>query len=481
MNFMSKMINFKIGIYALLALIAMAFISCENLDEDYSYNELELHISKSEIYASYTKPIELEVELMYSVKEDEIITLSVIGNEFDKVVEPVTDSDSNSESNSESNSNLGEGSNNQNTKGEGSDEQGETVRTEKCEVLKIEDVQFLIKKGERTAKTVITSNNNYTDLDPANVSIVYESSTIQNLMVKQSNSSVHILVKAVPVVKLNDVQKTLIKEYKAATGVDISRLIGRLKVKTHIEYNERDQTEFFKGKTCYDYEGESVLTISETASRNHFFIKMVDNPMGMTAWLEQVFLRVTYNDKEFFNNPLIAASTLCKMSGYDVDNPGDDIFKASLDSVEVNYKQMKDGVTDLKYIREINSRYDESIENLPIRYDFPPQKRLEQMAAEGKEITVQENDGPCNYPLSLYLYTYRVTLDPALHLEQSDLSRDDWIDNTDYVQPTLWMPYTSKIDFEKGIMTFDFPWDFADRCNGYCKVHVEYYLNDSEL
>lgn len=278
---------------------------------------------------------------------------------------------------------------------------------------------------------------------------------------------------------LTEAQKALVESWKANYGIDVTKWIGQIPVAGDVTEPGDGLASFSKPKNT-TITGASVITLGEGCTEDKIVLKMVDNPMGLTAFLYDWFRRNTVEDSENFANEDGWSIGLMNKINWNKDTQ--ETFNVSLDGIEIDLTQTnEDGSFNITYVKEgtayilgldgtpLMYTYDEEVGPeamtyskeswIPFKYEFTAWTRLQQLVAEGDEEALE-------YAVS------SATSDPEYFLLNSSVNEDgfDSEENNYYVKPS------GSIDFATGKMTFTFPADHQ-YAGGYSRVNVTYTAN----
>lgn len=327
-------------------------------------------------------------------------------------------------------------------------------------VVKLSTKKLIFKKGVKQETITITSNHQHLVKGTRAITLAVTNISHQNvkltlpltISVKQDSD----------IPTLTDTQKTLIKGYKEKYGIDLMRLLGKIKVKATVNYNANDKDQYFNGKESDTFNGYTIITLSEKATAEKPILKMISNAMGLNDFFYSVLRKKTVEDKDIFQQQPngLAAVTAVKF------NSKEDTFTTTLDGLEINLKDKS-----VNFIGKGKNIYDDEITIVPFAYTFSAWDRLLQIAKKGDvsvKIKLPYEDHEQVILINEEMLNTGGSISPYRWLGHSTIAKDDFgNDPSDYIKPS------SLFDDKTGKLTFDFPWDF-DEANGYTQIHVEY-------
>lgn len=274
-------------------------------------------------------------------------------------------------------------------------------------------------------------------------------------------------------------QRALISSINEAKGFDLGQWIGNIALQGTIEFPGSGARAPFIEAATIQLGGTTAITLGDEATVETPTLTMAANPMGMRDYLYDSFRKLTVDDKEYFaydEDPEAAPESLRLMSLLGWNSTSAETFEVSLPDIKIVNYDAATQTADLEFVVEGddyvldkngNHIYNSLIEDdwyidheswIPFAYNYSAWNRnLDKIAA--------------NDPDAIELMTYSITANPKSYLGMNSVNEDYWEveDNNLYVAPT------GKIDFAKGIMTFEFPFDHADQY-GYSRVKVTYTL-----
>ncbi len=398
-----------------LALIGLASCSSNSDNSEQMTNYVTLAVNgESAMTEDYTKGIDITLTLAYSLDKDATVNLTLSG-----------------------------------------DDKG---------AVKLSQNQVTFPAGQKTA-TVKVLSNNLNILGAQEVVYVKIASCSENNMHPISNEGAAITVKpntAVP--ELTAEQLKLIEGYKTNLGIDLTKVLGMVDVKTTITYGNDDKGAENNGNDTRTIDGQSIITLSENATSEKPVLKMVTNPMGLESFMYEKLLRCTTKDPDgyFSADPISAALT--NIVSY---NESTETFTSSLDNITLN----NDGT--LNFTKATSNGDGTTITKVPFSYNYSVWTRLSEMAKAGKTVNISEGKNTVEYSIQDLINQYN-TFNPSYYLGNSDVSKDAYgAKLSNFTTPN------AKYDFNKGIMSFNFSWDYGSGMilSDYIKINVNYTMH----
>lgn len=271
---------------------------------------------------------------------------------------------------------------------------------------------------------------------------------------------------------LTEAQKALVESWKANYGIDVTRWMGRVALTGDIaEPGDGSIDAFIEPKTT-ELAGASILTLGEGCTEDKIVLKMVDNPMGLTAFLYDWLRKETIeNDEDFTVDEYGSGCIVMPLINWNKDSQ--ETFNVTLDGIEIDLTAPTGEKTyAINYVKEGDAYVLDQTGNpigedyyysktswIPFKYEYSAWTRLLEKVKEGNDDALE-------------FFNADGTSDPEYYLLNSSVNEDEWEaeENNYYVEPS------GSIDFATGKMTFTFPADHR-YAGGYSRVNVTYTAN----
>lgn len=313
-----------------------------------------------------------------------------------------------------------------------------------------------LKAGAKTASFTVKSNKKSL-LKSDRVLTV--KATFSDANMKTDGKAVTLTIKPdsdIPV--LTAEQQKLIEGYKQNLNIDLTKILGKVKVDTKVTFNDDDKIDINDNKDTRSFSGVTIITLSEKATADKPVLKMVSNAMGMAAFNYEMLRKRTVEDTENWTQMPYGKAVMENIN-YDYNK---ETFTMTLDGIEVNPDM------SLKFTGSKVNVYDVEITTVPFDYTFSAWDRLKTMADANKSFVV--DDGDTKTEVSVQdIIEGGGSLNPYSFFDNTDVVADG--EETGYT--TIYIAPTGKIDFTTGKMTFAFPW-YLDNTYGCQRVEATY-------
>ena len=314
-----------------------------------------------------------------------------------------------------------------------------------------------LKAGAKTASFTVKSNKKSL-LKSDRVLTV--KATFSDANMKTDGKAVTLTIKPdsdIPV--LTAEQQKLIEGYKQNLNIDLTKILGKVKVDTKVTFNDDDKIDINNNNDTRSFSGVTIITLSEKATADKPVLKMVSNAMGMAAFNYEMLRKRTVEDTEFWTQMPYSKAVMENIN-YDYNK---ETFTMTLDGIEVNPADMS-----LKFTGSKVTMYEEEITTVPFDYTFSAWDRLKAMADANKSFVV--NDGDTKTEVSVQdIIDGGGSLNPYSFFDNTDVVKD--AEETGY--KNIYVAPTGKIDFANGKMTFAFPW-YLENTSGCQRVEATY-------
>lgn len=313
-----------------------------------------------------------------------------------------------------------------------------------------------LKAGAKTASFTVKSNKKSL-LKSDRVLTV--KATFSDANMKTDGKAVTLTIKPdsdIPV--LTAEQQKLIEGYKQNLNIDLTKILGKVKVDTKVTFNDDDKIDINDNKDTRSFSGVTIITLSEKATADKPVLKMVSNAMGMATFNYEMLRKRTVEDAENWTQMPYGKAVMENIN-YDYNK---ETFTMTLDGIEVNPDM------SLKFTGSKVNVYDAEITTVPFDYTFSAWDRLKAMADANKSFVV--DDGETKTGVSVQdIIDGGGSLNPYFFFDNTDVVAD--AEETEY--NTIYVAPTGKIDFASSKMTFAFPW-YLDNTYGCQRVEATY-------
>lgn len=313
-----------------------------------------------------------------------------------------------------------------------------------------------LKAGAKTASFTVKSNKKSL-LKSDRVLTV--KATFSDVNMKTDGKAVTLTIKPdsdIPV--LTAEQQKLIEGYKQNLNIDLTKILGKVKVDTRVTFNDDDKIDINDNKDTRSFSGVTIITLSEKATADKPVLKMVSNAMGMAAFNYEMLRKRTVEDTENWTQ-MPYGKAVMEHINYDYNK---ETFTMTLDGIEVNQNM------SLKFTGSKVNVLEEEITTVPFDYTFSAWDRLKAMADANKPFVV--DDGDTKTEVSVQdIIDGGGSLNPYSFFDNTDVVADG--EETEY--NTIYIAPTGKIDFTSGKMTFAFPW-YLENTYGCQRVEATY-------
>ena len=313
-----------------------------------------------------------------------------------------------------------------------------------------------LKAGAKTASFTVKSNKKSL-LKSDRVLTV--KAIFSDVNMKTDGKAVTLTIKPdsdIPV--LTAEQQKLIEGYKQNLNIDLTKILGKVKVDTKVTFNDDDKIDINNNKDTRSFSGVTIITLSEKATADKPVLKMVSNAMGMAAFNYEMLRKRTVEDAENWTQMPYGKAV---MENINYDNKKE-TFTMTLDGIEVNADM------SLKFTGSKVNVYDKEITTVPFDYTFSAWDRLKAMADANKSFVVDEGDTKTEVPVQ-DIIDGGGSLNPYSFFVNTDVVADG--EKTEY--KNIYVAPTGKIDFTTGKMTFAFPW-YLENTYGCQRVEATY-------
>lgn len=320
------------------------------------------------------------------------------------------------------------------------------ILNDEKEIIRLENNPVTIPAGSKSATFQVISNQKELLTEDTYFEIGISTFPLNNMKL---NSSLRVRVKPnLQIPELTESQKVLIEGYKSKYGIDLTNWLGAVTYHTKVESPASEYLPPFAKPFTREFDGKTIITLSDQSTEELPVLKMVNDPMGLTEYLAWVLRKETIENNEFWygEHASPAYAQIMELLSWNKANPG--TFTMSLDGLKL--KNISDGTATVDFL-PVSVPDVRTI--IPFEYTFSPWELQKKMIKEGNQIAVdlEKTDGTAN---------------PAHYLQVSDVAKDE-LENGTFASPV------GKIDFKAKKLTFLFVFDHA-YAGGYNRATVMY-------
>ncbi len=251
---------------------------------------------------------------------------------------------------------------------------------------------------------------------------------------------------------LDERQKKLMAAYKSKFGIDLMEWMGVVPCRTKVMSPASERSISFAQAFTKEYDGKTIITLSEKATEDMPVLKMETNPFGLNEYMGWVLQRETVFNDEYWFVPEAGPNykAITELLDWNKQNPG--VFTMKLDNIKLF--DISDGGANLYFFGiKITGGGDET-ETVPFEYCFTPWEKQKKLIAEGNETAkeLEAVDGTAN---------------PAYYLMTYSIMRNEIEDKINFVKPE------GRMDFKNKKMTFRFSFSHS-MADGYTRIYTTY-------
>lgn len=313
-----------------------------------------------------------------------------------------------------------------------------------------------LKAGEKTASFTVKSNKKSSLSTPCILTIAASFSD-SNMKSDGKPATVTINPDS-DIPTLTEAQLKLIEGYKKNLNIDLTKILGKVKVNTVVTFNDDDKADINNNKETRAFSGITIITLSDKATAEKPVLKMISNAMGMTNFNYEILRKKTVEDTEYYTQTPYGQAVMENIK-YDFNK---ETFTMTLDGIEVNADMT------LSFTGKKTNIYGQEITTVPFDYTFSAWTRLKEMADAGKSFIVDDGDSKTETPVQ-DIIDGGGSLNPYAFFDNTDVVAD--AEETEY--KNIFVVPTGKIDFANGKMTFAFPW-YLENTYGCQRVEATY-------
>lgn len=324
------------------------------------------------------------------------------------------------------------------------------------DIATITPTTITLKAGEKTASFTVKSNKKSSLSTPC---ILTVSASFSDSNMKSDGKPATVTINPdSDIPTLTEAQLKLIEGYKKNLNIDLTKILGKVKVNTVVTFNDDDKADINDNKETRAFSGITIITLSDKATAEKPVLKMISNAMGMTNFSYEMLRKKTVEDTEYYTQTPYGKAVMENIK-YDFNK---ETFTMTLDGIEVNADMT------LSFTGKKTNIYEVEITTVPFDYTFSAWTRLKEMADAGKNFIVDDGDSKTETPVQ-DIIDGGGTLNPYAFFDNTDVVAD--AEKTEY--KNIFIVPTGKIDFANGKMTFAFPW-YLENAYGCQRVEATY-------
>ncbi len=341
-----------------------------------------------------------------------------------------------------------------------------------AEAIQFDPQAVTISAGTNMGIVKISVDPEVEFTEPATATI-----TVKNLNESKFDIKETVTITIVPPSQISEAEAAFAAAFKAANGIDIAPLFGDLQLTGTIEFPGGGNLTAFTEPTTIQLSGVTTFHLNPASTMDEVILDMTANPMGMSDFLLDTFRKLTVEDKEFFasdDEDNFGGPELMSLIAWNENSP--ETFTVTLPGLKLNIEQYAENGT-IEFVTEG--------ENFYLTPEGEPF-----LDSEGDPIYLSWADSRIGFeysytawdrnlakiiagdPTAVELLGYGITAHPGAWLGTSSVLEDEWLLEEDG-EVSLYCEPSGSIDFAKGTMTFEFPFDHSQQY-GYSRVKVTY-------
>ena len=277
-------------------------------------------------------------------------------------------------------------------------------------VVELQNNPVTIKAGEKTATFEIVSLNAGILTEAANFTVALDPAAALPAGVELKSEFAFVVNPAPVQSDLTPEQLAIIEDYKAATGIDLSKYIGEVNVS--VEYTGFDN----ENEVPLDpvtFTGKTVITLSESATAELPVLKMLNNPMGIQDKMEATLRAMTVENADWCDAEYYPDNAGL-MAAINWNAESQEVFSMSLDGISFNADKTVD------FLGTGLDQYGDEIVIVPFEYSFTAYDRELVAIEDGTFVKVEE-------------YAFDCTANPAYHMNNTGID-EDYCEYGNYVE-----------------------------------------------
>lgn len=337
------------------------------------------------------------------------------------------------------------------------------LKNNENQIVKLKESSLTFTKGQKEGNLTLMSQHKSILNGPQVITVTMDESSDANVELFENQGLAITVNPDTQIALLSSEQEKMIEGYKAKYNLDLHKFLGRLKCHVKITYPQDEVGTYddgiFSDQAVKEFDAVSIVTLSENATAEKPILKMTDNPLGLTATLQDMMrketdLRGTWGG--FIGRKVFDAMKI-------------DSTKAVLE-VKLDNLVLTPASSSCEFISSFTYPDADPVNIIHFDFNYNLWNEMLKKAETMKTINVNENGSMTEYNIKENIITEN-SLDPNYWLFNSDLSSDTWEN-----EPSDWIKPASTYDLQGNLWKFSFPLDHKNS-SGYTKVEVTYTLN----
>ncbi len=252
---------------------------------------------------------------------------------------------------------------------------------------------------------------------------------------------------AIAVAELTPEQIALLEGYKAE-GMDISPFIGKIDVVATVHSAKDGYLKDYVKEWTKEFEGVTVITLSEKATADKPILKMVSNAMGANEFFHKVMRDETIDNDEYWYGEYAGPLYAKVMELINWNKTSEETFSTLLDGIVIEKRE--GDKSELSYIGKVEDSYGDKIDVVPFEFKYTAWDRLKKLIDEGNADAVECNEGGA-------------TSNPNFFLNNTGILEDEY-------ESGAFRATTGELNYKIGVMKFSF---ITSHTNGGDYVQIE--------
>ena len=162
------------------------------------------------------------------------------------------------------------------------------------DILRLENGAVQIKAGEKTARFKVLSNRQSLLNNQRMITLKVKDYTDERM---QPWNELKLTVRPNPTLPdLTEQQIEFVHGYMEKYRLNLNRFMGEVSCRVEVTF-PADEVGVFSDTETRSFEGKSMITLSENATADRPILKMIDNPMGITSFLWEIYRKETVENE----------------------------------------------------------------------------------------------------------------------------------------------------------------------------------------